>query len=918
MRQMGLTKDIGHPVLVELPRFAQTKTVPPAVRKFAVQRPALLRFLDKAASRRLVLFGAPAGYGKSTLAAEWCQRLRGAGAITAWLSLDVDDNEPSAFAYHLARAIECAAPNLGRDAIGLLQASSLIPARNVISSLLNAVSEIDSETYVFLEDFHVVSDRRCHELVTLILRYAPSNLHLVLVSRSEPRFSLSRLRLDDQLAEVDVSLLKFTLKETGDFLGEALFKQLGAAGVARLHSATEGWPAALQLARISLVNSRDPLAHVGTISGTSRTISEYFEDTLATEPSAVADFLVKTSILDQMNGSLCSAVAGTSDGASILESLEREQFMLVPLDDFGNWYRFHHLLREFLLDRLRAKMGDQIPDLYRRAYRWYAAREMWSEAVRYAIAAEDFPLAIEFIENCAMSMVIKGDLLTLLSWERQLPKELMSCQLELKLALAWGMSLVTRFREAEELLAQVETGASENPGSDLWWRCRAARAVLCALCDDSGRGRDIACECLEGHKFDAFNFNALCNVARYAHLKAGDWNAFYAVSKPDVSAGEASYVLPENYRLCLYGLAAVKQLKFEEAFELYAAARKLAEKYVGAKSVSASMVTGLIARLQYERGDVSGAEVTVLDALDLIESTAFHEGFRNAYFVLVRAAAMRGDHTRAVSLLNRAERLSWERGWGVVVAMLLVERTRVLLADGNVSEALALLPAFEKLEAKHPAGSSCSSTPIRTWNMVSKGLIDAASGNLAEAAVSLSGAFDGLLAIDDRFVALRVGIDLAVLHARLGSPTKAYDLLRKLMSWGAEANMPSFVLDNDRRIVPILLQARDAGTFDEDGDSLKFVNGLLEQLHDRSRPSPKTVAARSRDELTARERSIVEFIAKGQSNKEIARELGVAPETIKTHVKRIFQKLSAESRAQAVVRAQSLGMLKTSHAQAAL
>ena len=337
-----------------------------------------------------------------------------------------------------------------------------------------------------------------------------------------------------------------------------------------------------------------------------------------------------------------------------------------------------------------------------------------------------------------------------------------------------------------------------------------------------------------------------------------------------------------------------------------------------AKSVSASMVTGLIARLLYERGDVSGAEVTVLDALDLIESTAFHEGFRNAYFVLVRAAAMRGDHTRAVSLLNRAERLSWERGWGVVVAMLLVERTRVLLADGNVSEALALLPAFEKLEAKHPAGSSCSSTPIRTWNMVSKGLIDAASGNLAEAAVSLSGAFDGLLAVDDRFVALRVGIDLAVLHARLGSPTKAYDLLRKLMSWGAEANMPSFVLDNDRRIVPILLQARDAGTFDEDGDSLKFVNGLLEQLHDRSRPSPKTVAARSRDELTARERSIVEFIAKGQSNKEIARELGVAPETIKTHVKRIFQKLSAESRAQAVVRAQSLGMLKTSHAQAAL
>ena len=309
----------------------------------------------------------------------------------------------------------------------------------------------------------------------------------------------------------------------------------------------------------------------------------------------------------------------------------------------------------------------------------------------------------------------------------------------------------------------------------------------------------------------------------------------------------------------------------------------------------------------------------MLDSLDLIETTAFHEGFRNAYFVLVRAAALRGDRARAMSLLNRAERLSWERGWGVVVAMMLVERTRVLLADGNIGEALALQPAFEELHAKHPAGISCSSTQIHTWNMVSKGLIDAASDNLEEAATSLSQAFDGLMVTDDRFIALRVGIDLAVLHSRLGSADKAHELLKRLMTWGAEANMPSFVLDHDRRIVPILLQARDAGVFDEDGGCAEVRQRIARAVAralacDKSKPT----AARPRDELTARERSIVEFIARGRSNKEIARELGVAPETIKTHLKRIFQKLSAESRAQAVVRAQSLGMLKTNVPQAAL
>ncbi len=916
MNVMGLAQELSHPVLVDLPRIALTKTVPPAVRRFAVQRPHLMHVLDGAAGRRLILFRAPAGYGKTILAAEWSQRLREAGALVAWLSLDVDDNEPGAFAYHLARAFESAASNLGQEAIELLQASNLMPPRNVISSLLNAASEMDAETYLFLDDFHVISDSRCHELTKMVLRYAPSNLHLVIVSRSEPRFSLSRLRLEDELVEIDVSLLKFKLQEMDDFLGEVLLGRLGRPGVAKLHATTEGWPAALQLARISLMNSPDPLAQVRTISGTSRTISEYFEDTLATEPEEVVDFLLKTSVLEQMNGSLCSAVSGSSEDAGILEALEREQFLLVPLDESGHWYRYHNLLREFLLDRLRARMGDQIQDLQRRASRWYAAREMWSEAVQYAIAAGDYAMAFELIEDCAMSMVARGDLLTLLSWEQQLPRELMSGQLEVKLALAWGMSLVTRFKEADILLSQVEAGAGEVPGSDLWWRCRAARAVYCALTENGVQGRDIASECLAGHKFDAFNFNALCNVARYAYLKSGDWKAYYAVPNPDPSAGEASYMLPENYRLCLNGLAAVKQLKFDEAFAWYAAAQSLAEKYAGAKSAAASMLTGLIARLQYERGDVTGAEVKVLDALELIETTAFHEGFRNAYFVLVRAAALRGDHVRAMNLLNRAERLGWERGWGVVIAMLLVERTRLLLAAGNLDEAGALLPAFEELQAKYATASL--SAPIRTWRLVAMGLIDAAAGKLDDAAAALNEAFDGLLATDDRFIALRVGIDLAVLHDRLGRSVHAYALIKRLMAWGAEANMPSFVLDHERRIVPILLKARDAGVFDDDAPARQFIDRLLAQLRDRLQATRKSGTARPTDELTEREQSIVEFIARGRSNKEIARELGVAPETVKTHLKRIFQKLSAESRAQAVVRAQSLGMLKTNGHHAAL
>ena len=255
MGQTDSTQEFGHPALVELLRIAVTKTKPPAVRKFAVERPRLLGVLDAAGERRLILFKAPAGYGKTTLAVEWCHRLRESGAIVAWLSLDADDDEPGVFAHNVVRAVEVAAPNVSREAMELLQAASLIPARNVVSSLLNAVSEIDGDLYLFLDDFHLITDVRCHDLIRLVLRYAPSNLHLVLVSRIEPPFPLSEVRLNDEISEINATLLTFNLQETLHFLGEAVVSRLGQSGVENLHSASEGWPAALQLARIASVKS---------------------------------------------------------------------------------------------------------------------------------------------------------------------------------------------------------------------------------------------------------------------------------------------------------------------------------------------------------------------------------------------------------------------------------------------------------------------------------------------------------------------------------------------------------------------------------------------------------------------------------------------------------------------------------------
>jgi len=652
------------------------------------------------------------------------------------------------------------------------------------------------------------------------------------------------------------------------------------------------------------------MSRLRALSGTTHSISEYLEDTLSSLPGEVVDFLLRISILDQLNGALCEAVSGVHQSGVLLARLERQQLLLIPLDETGNCYRFHHLMREFLADRLEQSMGAEVAALHRRAYTWYSDAEQWTQAVQHAIAAKDFDRALEFVSRCAMSLVIRGDLLTLLAWERKLPAALMSGQLEVKLALAWGMALVTRFKEADSLFLQVETAADLSPESDLWWRCKAARSIYYALTDDSARGRDLAAECLEGHRFDPFNFNALCNATRYDLMKAGEWAAFDAVPRPDPSHGEASYVLPENYRLCLCGMAAAQKLHLDEALELYARARLLAEKHVGPKSVAATMLTGLTARAVYERGDICGAEVSILDSLELIEATAFHEGFVQAFLVIARAANFRGDAQRAASLLNRAERLAWERGWGRIVAALLVERTRLHLQDGNLQNALSMLQAFDHLKAHHATSRRCSWTEIDTANTLAKGLIAGATGHSADAVALLQVAYGDLASVQNRLDGLRVGLDLCVAHAQAGARAHCFDLLKELLVQAAPQGLSSLFLERGAVVARLLLEFHELGLTGGDGQVRGFVDDLLARagMTDARQPEVRKVG-KAATRLTDRERAIVGFIAAGNSNKEIARELGVAPETVKTHVKRIFHKLSAETRAQAVVRAQSLGML---------
>jgi len=887
----------------------RTKIVPPTINRVRVERGRLLDLLERAASCRLILLKAPAGYGKTTLAADWRERLQRSGAVTAWLGLDDGDNEPGTLAYHVGSALHRAAPAVGQSAIDLLAEAKLIDSRSVVSAAINGVTESDDEIYLFLDDYHAIADDRAHELIAFLLRHAPSNFHLVLMSRTEPALPISRLRLSDEIAEFDAAGLRFTLDETGQFLAADLSPQLEPRDISQLHAATEGWPAALQLARITMRNSTDPSSTIRSFSGASRQISAYIRDTLATQADEVVEFLLRTAVLDRLHGSLCRAVTGLPRSAELLKALDHQQLLLVTLDEREGWYRYHHLMSDYLLDRLRTRLPEQIPELHRRACGWYAARQMWSQAVHHAIAANDLEQALDLVRRCAMELVYKGDLLTLLAWDRQLPAALTRSQAEVKLALAWGMALVTRFKEADELLTPVEEQAAADRGSEFWARCVFVRSALLGLLDDSAGALRHLEKNLPPGSYDSFSLNGW-NVMRYAHWKAARWDAFHAVPVRDRDEEQAANVTAENFRLCLYGMVATQRLEFEEALAFFADARERAVRHIGPKSIGSAFTTGMIALVRYEQGDVGAAEVAVLDDLAVIDTTVVHESFLRAYAVLIRAAALRKDFARALKLVARAERLAAARGWSRVVAVFLLKRIRLLLREDRVEEAGAALSRLGVIASEHAIQERCAWAEIHVCRAVGEGVLALATGKAGVAVGQLTTAFDELMATDNRLEALRVGLDLANAHFRVGDSAQAFAVLHRVLGWAARANAVSFLAERPDQTLQLLASARRSATISADADACRLIDRILADSTGGHETLRSGRADQARQVLSRRERSIIEFIASGRSNKEIARTLGVTPETIKTHVKRIFVKLSAESRAQAVVRAQSLGLLR--------
>jgi LuxR family maltose regulon positive regulatory protein len=434
----------------------QTKLYIPTLRPNLVPRSRLVEQLNQGLqqARKLTLISAPAGFGKTTLVSEW---VAGNELPAAWLSLDEGDNDPTRFLTYLVAALQTITANIGKGVLGVLQSPQPPPTEAVLTPLINEIATIPDRIILVLDDYHLIETQPIHAALIYLLDHLPPQLHLVIATRDDPQLPLARLRARGQLTELRAADLHFTSVEAAEFLNQVMGLDLSTEDIAALETRTEGWIAGLQLAAISMQGHKDTTSLIKSFTGSHRFVLDYLiEEVLEQQSENVQTFLLLTSILDRLTGSLCDALTGQQNGKATLEILERTNLFIIPLDEERRWYRYHHLFTDLLRQRLRQTQLEQVPTLHRRASEWYEQNGFVDEAIEYALRGEDFERAAHLIEKATEVVWVRSENTKLQRWLDRLPTELLLSKPQLCIVHAWYLYLNGQLEEAEQRLQAAE------------------------------------------------------------------------------------------------------------------------------------------------------------------------------------------------------------------------------------------------------------------------------------------------------------------------------------------------------------------------------------------------------------------------------------------------------------------------------
>ncbi|QIN83343.1 hypothetical protein GBA63_12375 [Rubrobacter tropicus] len=884
-----------------------TKLRVPRTRPNLVQRPRLHELLDQGGGRKLALVSAPAGFGKTTLLAEWLVKRSGNGRSVVWLSLDESDNDPARFLSYLVGALQNVAEGIGEGVLALLGLPEPPPPETLVEALINELDGTGREVTVFLDDYHLIGARPIHEAVSFFLEHLPENVRLVIATRTDPPLPLPRLRARDEVTEIKAAALRFTSDEAAAFLGDVMGLSLSAEDIAALEGITEGWAAALQLAALSMRDREDVSRFVESFSGSNRHVLDFLSDeVLERQPEDVREFLLETSVLERMSAPLCNALTGRDDGQETLEGLERENLFVVALDDVRGWYRYHHLFRDFLRGRLGHESAGE---LHLRASSWHEENGHLAEAIGHALAAPDHGLAARLLEEGVEGVVERGEGATALRWLEALPTEAKRLRPRLFVEHAVALVITGRPDDAEPLLKEAERAASEatdgENGRFLLGFASTVRSWIARLRGDAPEAVELARRALsllpegEGH------------VRNYAAVRLGDalraTGDLAAAGEAYVEAAETDRAARHAYGrlagMVMHARVRAEQGRLREADQAFRRVLRLLAEGGFELSPAAGIVHVGMGALLYEYDDLEGAEREVERGVELAERTGDVGTLVWAYVTSSQVKRVRGDEGGALERARQAERVARDSRTDLQIAIALAWMTRLRLARGDLAEAVT----FKQERAENAAAAEAA----RAVDRLTSARLFHAQGRHRDALPLLEELAETVEA------AGRTG-DLIEILALQGLALWAGSKKERAVSTLAgaltlaepEGYVRTFVDEGAPMgdLLSATLEARQWGRLWAVGRiSVPYLARLLAAV-------AREATAPSADEklpqpLSKRELEVLALISAGNSNQEIAGKLFVSKGTVKTHINRLYRKLGARSRTQAIARAREVDLL---------
>ena len=894
----------------------ETKLLPPRLRSRAMPRPRLEELLGLGARSSLTLVSAPAGFGKTTLLGTW---LANAGARrAAWVSLDERDRDPHSFWSHVLHSVDRAAPGTASPALLRLQPDPRA-VDAALTALLNELSVLPGDLTVVLDDYHLADGPDVSSGMTVLLDQLPVQVHVVIATRADPALPLARLRARGELLEIRAADLRFSGDEATAYLNDVAGLALTADNVAALEARTEGWAAALQLAALSLRGRDDASQFIRGFAGDDRYVVDYLvEEVLERQPDDVRRFLTETSVLERLTGPLCDAVTGRTDSRTMLDSLERQNLFVAPLDDHRRWYRYHHLFADVLRAHLHDERPGDVPELHRRAGDWYDEHDDPEPAVRHALAGGDVELAARRVEAAIPAMLRDRREATIRRWSEELPGEIVEGRPALGLGLVAGLMSCNQFDGVDQRLHQVEQAlaepvdgvAVEDRSGIPRLRASAAtyRAALALVAGDLPGTVDHA-------------ERALALTAANDHLTRGSASALLGLAawtRGDLEEAhrgyrEASDCLRRAGHLadvvgCAITLADLEmtQGRLREARRTFRDAVELSGTDGAVLRGAADMYVGL-SRVAWEQDDLADAAEHLRRADQLGEVAGLPQHPYRWRVALAQLRHAEGHTTTALGLLAEAERV-YVGDFSPNVRPVAAVRARVLAATGDVTAAmrwagseglsatdeLSYLREYEHvtlvriLFASHATGVSKDALP-EARSLLDRLLVAAEAGGRTGTVIELL----ALQAIAARAAGDRSNALTALARAVELAEPEGY--VRLFSSEGAPMAELLRALDRDR---PTPFTAR-----------------LLERTQtDRADPTrvpPASTVTRTGgpepagfvEPLSSRELDVLRYLGSELNGPDIARELGVSLSTVRTHTQHIYTKLGVNNRRAAVRRA---------------